>query len=176
MIERDEKGHVVPKRLFVKGLKGSASLPIGERFWRLVDRSAGENGCWPWLGAVNHSGYGMMRVNRRTVRAHRVSYSLEHGPQPPAVFVCHRCDNPICVNPKHLFAGTCADNVRDMVSKQRHLRGTQKNQAILTEEIVAEAKRQVLGGRSMNSIAKELSVSPSAVRNAVLGITWRHVA
>ena len=77
--------------------------------------------CWEWQHATNNIGYGMFRFDKNTMRtAHRVSYELFNGPIPAGMCVCHKCDNPICVNPKHLWAGTLKDNAQDMVAKGRH--------------------------------------------------------
>ena len=85
---------------------------------RLASRVIKTTGCWQWLGAT-HAGYGVFGFNRQMMRAHRVSYELYVGPIPPGLSVLHRCDNPPCTNPDHLFVGTQLDNMRDMCAKGR---------------------------------------------------------
>jgi hypothetical protein len=77
-------------------------------------------GCHEWQGALTYNGYGRIGVNGKVQRAHRVAYELAHGPIPEGIVVCHRCDNPRCCNPDHLFLGTTQENVDDKVQKGRH--------------------------------------------------------
>jgi hypothetical protein len=92
---------------------------VVELFWAKVARGAD---CWEWGGARNTSGYGWFRFgpDRTPTGAHRVAYELSNGPIPDGLAVLHRCDNPPCVNPAHLFLGTNQDNVTDKVNKGRH--------------------------------------------------------
>lgn len=94
--------------------------PMIERFLANVDRR-GADECWLWLGTRHHTGYGVITgddgVQRRT---HRVAYELANGPLGPGMLACHRCDNPPCVNPGHLYAGTPLDNTRDKMTRGRH--------------------------------------------------------
>ena len=80
--------------------------------------------CWEWTGTLDQNGYGRLGVRRdgwpRNPTAHRLSYDLYRGEIPSGIFVLHRCDNPPCCNPSHLFLGTQADNIHDMLSKGRH--------------------------------------------------------
>lgn len=75
--------------------------------------------CWLWVGHVAAGGYGYFRRRGKIVRAHRHAWESAHGPVPPGLYVCHRCDNRRCVRPDHLFLGTALDNARDMRSKGR---------------------------------------------------------
>lgn len=92
-----------------------------KRFWNKVDRSFGKGpwgDCWEWVGRVDGRGYGEIKVSGRYKKAHRLAL-FGHGDLMNKLFACHRCDNPKCVRPDHLFAGTALDNVRDMHSKGR---------------------------------------------------------
>jgi hypothetical protein len=90
-----------------------------QRFWKMVDRN-GPNGCWLWTGGKTGSGYGRIDIDEKGVRAHRFSYELDTGINPGKLQVLHKCDNPPCVNPEHLFLGTIFDNMRDCALKKRN--------------------------------------------------------
>jgi hypothetical protein len=93
--------------------------PAEERFWLRVQKS---DGCWTWQGAKGDHGYGHFTADGGVdVSTHRYSYQLHHGEIPPGMVICHRCDNPVCVNPDHLFLGTQRDNVQDMIQKGRRV-------------------------------------------------------
>lgn len=94
---------------------------VSKRFWTKVAKTD-EHLCWLWTGAKYRNGYGGFGVNRNGLKmtgAHRMSWELAHGPIPPGLDICHRCDVPACVNPTHLFLGTTQDNMRDKIAKGR---------------------------------------------------------
>lgn len=100
----------------------SKKLSVSERFHSHTDKNAGD-GCWLWLAAKYPSGYGQCYHEGRVQPAHRVSWKLFRGEIPEGMVICHKCDNPACVNPEHLFVGTQQDNLHDMCIKNRARKG-----------------------------------------------------
>lgn len=131
-------------------------------------------GCWEWTaGKQSTFGYGMISLDRkRGTTAHRVSWMLFRGPIPEGMFVCHKCDNPPCVNPDHLFLGTQQDNMTDKVRKNRHLPGERHPGAKLTADQVRAIR---LDNRNRDEIARDYSMTRSSIEKIQLGQTWRSV-
>lgn len=159
-----------------------------QRFWSRVDKS-GE--CWEWTGTRGWRGYGRININRITGTrspqlAHRVSWMLATGVLPsPEDCVLHRCDNPPCVRPEHLFLGTKKDNVDDMIAKGRQrfhdvkwsdrTHGTRNGMARLTEAKVIELRERAAAGEYFRDLAPEFGIAASTANAIILGRTWRHV-
>lgn len=152
-----------------------------ERFWEKVDKSQGEDGCWIWTGGKDSGGYGLFTAygaGFRCAKAHRVSFSLSHGVNlHHHMVVMHSCDNPECVNPKHLLLGTVADNNADKARKgrTRPQYGSSNQRAIMNEQSVIDARNAVASGMSVADVARAAGVPYQAMWNAVHRRTWRHL-
>lgn len=148
-----------------------------DRFWSKVDKR-GPDECWPWKAHADQNGYGRIYGHSRVLRAHRVSWEMHNGPIPEGggyhgTCVLHRCDNPRCVNPAHLFLGTNADNAADRNSKGRSkggcLRGEANPQAKLTEAQIADIRASE---DVQHVIAARFGISQQHVSNVRRGGRW----
>lgn len=157
-------------------------MPKRVRKWsveRLQPRLAmpdGPDGCHLWTGALRN-GYGKISWNGRTLSTHRLTWELVFGPIPDGMNVLHRCDNPACCNPRHLFLGNHADNMRDREAKDRHNApiGSRHGRATLTDDQVREIRRLWSHGVPQTEIAKRLGTNPQRVYSIVHRRTWRHI-
>jgi len=129
--------------------------------------------CWNWTARTSCDGYGQLRVEGKITLAHRYSYSRFKGKIPEGEYVCHRCDNPSCVNPDHLFTGTQFDNMADMMAKgrARHVRGEQHSQTKFTTDDVKEIWR-CIKNEPRASIARRFNTTSSAISRIATGKTW----
>lgn len=120
-----------------------------------------ESGCWLWNAACRTSGYGVFSYKGKPVTASRVSYILYYGIDPGDLFVCHKCDNPKCVNPDHLFLGTNKDNVEDRKNKNRPT----GRYSVLSEEDAERILKMINSGdyKSLREIARIVNVSRSTI-------------
>lgn len=121
--------------------------------------------CWEWTGFMNDSGYGLMAWPQRghQERVHRISWILNHGEIPNNLFVLHKCDNRLCLNPSHLFLGTQLDNILDKLEKGRQPQGEQVWNCKLSDEEVENIKRRKLLGEKQNKLALEYKVSTALI-------------
>lgn len=145
-----------------------------ELFW---SRSIPEpnTGCWLWMGGTVSDGYGWFWDGKRGMGAHRFAAIISFGSIPKGMEVCHRCDNPPCVNPAHLFIGTRQDNVRDREQKNRGgaPRGDAHPMARLRATDVEDIKTLRAEGMEMEEIAARYGVSDTSIYNVLKGRTWR---
>lgn len=158
-------------------------IPISERFWNKVQKSDNPDGCWIWIGNRNGNNYGVISKSinqgkQDKLLAHRVSYELEYGNIPDGMNVLHKCDNPPCVRPKHLFLGTQLDNIADMVSKNRAIknRGILNPMAKVTEEQVLDIRfMYATGNYTYNQLAEIFDISDSSIWYIVTRKGWNSV-
>lgn len=140
---------------------------------RLAEKtSVLKNGCWMYTGGWNAKNYGVFWVDGKSRTAHRVAYELYVGSIPDDLSVLHTCDNPWCINPKHLFVGTQQDNIDDMISKGRDgFIRTKNGRALLSEDDIIEIKK-LLGQFSQQHIANQFGVSRSTISAISTGRNW----
>lgn len=142
------------------------------RFWVKVQKG---DGCWEWSATKNNRGYGMVGINYHHYLAHRISYLIHNGPFQKRAKVLHKCDNPKCVNPEHLFLGSMKDNTKDMLEKGRGAVGTRSIHAKVTEDDVLQMRIMSSEGASTAEIARRFGLTPGTVSVAVRGLKWKHV-
>ncbi len=147
------------------------------RFWSRMDAHDLRE-CWEWQRAKDENGYGVCDFFNRQYRCSRVAYTLAFGVIPEGLQVLHRCDNPPCCNPLHLWVGTNLDNSHDCTSKGRHASpaGELNPMAILTEEQVRQIRKGVGDGtRTQAYFHRLFKVSRATVSLVVLDRVWKHV-
>lgn len=166
------------------------------RFWAKVEKS---DGCWLWTARVDRHGYGRFRpggADTNEIQAQRVAWVLANGTIPDGICVLHRCDNRQCVRPDHLFLGTAADNKRDEVAKQRHVRGdrhpnhgrafaqpepeqrargVQNAAARLSGDEVREIRRLYAAGATQVALAERFGTPQTNISRIVRRLAWAHV-
>jgi hypothetical protein len=149
---------------------------LEERFWEKVENSSGAD-CWQWLGHTKLKGYGYFNIgNRISTQAHRVAWKLRRGPIPEGMCVLHRCDNPGCCNPSHLFVDTQAANMEDMVAKGRQASCEDRpNHKLTWDDACWIHVLANQAGWTGAFIAECFGVSESAVREVLIGRNWRTV-
>lgn len=153
-----------------------------QRFWSKVNKS-NSSGCWLWTASVQHhrGGYGKLKVQGVTKRAHRVAWELTNGPVPEGLFVLHNCpggDNPRCVNPAHLWVGTNDENMADMSRKGRvsDRRGEKHHRVKLTASQVREILRRTKeGGETQKQLAAHFGVCRSTIGMIARRVNWSHL-
>ena len=153
--------------------------PLEERFWEKVDK-AGPDDCWLWNAGRTVFGYGAIGSKGRgkILLAHRVSWELANGPIPDGLHCLHRCDNPPCVNPAHIFLGTQTDNNADMRAKGRAGHGDVKGSAVRTSKLTEDEViriRALSPALSFKTLGAMFGVTPQNISHIVNRRWWRHI-
>jgi len=156
-----------------------------ERFWCSVDKSGGPDACWRWLQGTDRNGYGFTWWCGRKQPTHRVAWLVTFGDIPVGMCVLHKCDNPSCCNPMHLWLGTKRDNIADKVVKGRQATGASLNHPLrkgaahprtkLTEEDVLELRDLADSGISMVELARKKGLTYGNVYQIIRRQTWTHI-
>jgi hypothetical protein len=153
-----------------------------DNFWNKIEMIP-EHPCWEWIGQKDKDGYGRLKMNRRDLRAHRLSYEIHKGVIPQGRLVCHTCDNTSCVNPNHLFLGTHRDNVRDCINKNRRADcesflvaypGESNPAAILTKFQVDQIRFKYKNEKiTQKTLAKLFNVCEATISHIITRRIWK---
>jgi len=164
--------------------KGILPMKIEDRLLRFSDRSGGDDACWLWHGGMRgYQGYGAIKIHGKTRVASRVAYETYCGSIPKGMFVCHTCDNPSCINPKHLFLATPADNIADCTRKNRHNytprlnlpKGEAHPHSKLTTQQVLEIRQLREQGASYGRLVQMFGISKTNVADIIHRRIWQHI-
>jgi hypothetical protein len=155
------------------------SADVEQRFWARV-KISGPDECWPFIGSrpTHHQ---VIKHQQKEILAHRYAYESAHGAIPDGLFVLHKCDNPPCVNPRHLFLGTQLDNMRDMDRKGRRGKGGfatpggLPHNTRLNETQVREIRQMLQSGMGVAAVSRAYSMSETAIRDIRNGKNWAGV-
>lgn len=165
---------------------GHTEILERQRFWDRVELG-GPDDCWEWRAACRRGGYGVITWAGRPEAAHRVAWILQEGPIPEGIHILHKCDNPPCVNPRHLFAGTPKDNMLDKIRKGRGGRWTETNpqkqrkvqqrnyQLKLTEDQVLQIRTLRAEGVKQAELARRFGVTEMNISLIVRRLGWKHL-
>lgn len=156
-------------------MRNTRKRPIEDRFWEKV-KVSGTDDCWEWQGTPDRHGYGRINTsspNVKSIFAHRLSYQIANGEIPDGMVIMHACDNPSCVNPRHLSAGSQSDNLQDAAIKNRMCKHGQR---AISEKDAEEIRRQLSQGKLLQrEIAEMFGVSRETITGINIGKTYKQM-
>lgn len=152
------------------------NLPEHENFWSKVAARPDEpKECWEWVGYRDRDGYGRITVKGKVQGAHRVSYAMHNDDFQDNMVICHKCDNPSCIRPDHLFQDTAQKNNLDKELKNRQVRGTNNGTAKLNDQAIRDIRKLWEKGMTQTDIAEIWDVSQATISYIVRKKRWLHV-
>jgi len=161
--------------------KTNWNIKFEKRFWSKVQLPQDlKNDCWIWIAGKGRDGYGRFYVKNTTIKDHRVranrlSYEYYYGIPPNNMEVCHKCDNPACVNPNHLFLGSKRDNQLDKIAKNRQARGTINGRSKLTEFDIINIRQLYKQGTTCQMLANMYNMGWTTINNIIKRNIWTHI-
>lgn len=163
----------VSEKRFARKVVQLSNIPqrTADKFFQNTEKT---EYCWIWRGKTLPKGYGTFVLNSVIILAHRFSYFYHFGVLPNDLLVCHHCDNPCCVNPKHLFLGTQADNLRDMAKKNRR-KGEKHYNAKLNNQKVLDIRLRFTNGEAAKNLAKEFDIKQTYFYDIINRKVWSHI-
>lgn len=159
---------------------GVGSGKAVEPFWDKIAVSEDHNACWEWQRLRNKQGYGILKTGGGSRRAHRYVWELFNGPIPESMFVCHKCDNPPCCNPSHLFLGTHQDNMQDMMDKGRTGHPAQpgekhRSAKLNSQQVIRIRDLYESGKYSYSELSDMFGVTSAQIGYIVTRKNWTHL-
>lgn len=158
--------------------RGRRNISVEEKFWSRVSPPSDKKACWTWLGTVASTGYGIIWIGGKSggyEGAHRVSWIIHFERIPKGKWILHKCDNPICVNPRHLYAGTHFENNRDRRLRGRACRGELHPKSKLTASAVKFIRRRRRSQVGALTLSRKFNVSASLIWSVWYRASWKHV-
>jgi hypothetical protein len=134
-----------------------------------------KEGCWGWIGGLDKNGYPYIYGGKGPYKAHRLSYEIHKGLIPEKMRVCHKCDNPTCTNPEHLFLGTSKENTQDSISKGRFIKGEKVHCSKLKEDEVKEIKKMLDLGVTCAYLSRKYKVHYMTIKCIEKNKTWKYI-
>lgn len=160
-------------------LRHKIDQKVIDRFFSRFEQGEKEK-CWEWQGGQGNNGYGRLKINKKNFKAHRISFALFNGYLDSSKVCCHSCDNPVCVNPHHLWLGTHLENMKDRDKKGRcksdHLfTQTLKTRKLTQEDVIWMRANYSPNTWSVNKLAKKFQVCRNTIQQALKGKTWKSI-